>query len=162
MTKIGHQEFVGFEMMIAATENSPPEFPAWVEMEMWNWSRYCWDGAWPHPLPSTVCVSIEHRYRPQGLGVDPEPPRKIPINQERALVVESVYKKLPLAEQRVLQAEYPRRHEYDEYNYRFELIRNVRAKVAPRKIGITPFYYQLALERALNLVMRAFQEKGAA
>ncbi|TAL90923.1 MAG: hypothetical protein EPN62_00885 [Candidimonas sp.] len=146
--------------MTETAEAAPSEFPAWVEMEMWNWSRWCWDGPWPHPLPSTVCASMEHRYVPVHLGTDEPPARKTPINHERALVVESVYKKLPLAEQRVLQAEYPRRHEYDEYNYRFELIRNVRAKVAPRKIGITPFYYQLALERALNLVMRAFQAKG--
>lgn len=120
---------------------------------MWNWSRWCWLGAWPHPLPTQVCASAERHYQPPASDDDKPATR---VNTERALVVDGVYKSLPLVEQRILQSEYPRRYEFDEFDYRGNLLRNVRETAVPKRLGIKKLYYRLALNNALRLVMEAF------
>lgn len=109
--------------------------------ELRNWSRWCWTGAWPHPLP---------------YGLDPaqlreDEPTEAPPNADRALRVERIYQTLPLAEQRVLQAEYPRRHEY-AVDSRKQLMR-----LASTAIGISEAYYAMALERAMTAIAKEFR-----
>lgn len=129
-------------------------FPAWVEHELHNWARWQWDGELPHPLPHSGCASAERRYLPPGRGDDDaEPVRAAPICIERAERVHAIYRRLPLVEQRVMQAEYTRRHEYDEYDYRGEWLRNSRAMRAPKGLGITREVYRIVLDRIKRQVM---------
>ncbi|TAL89271.1 MAG: hypothetical protein EPN62_08710 [Candidimonas sp.] len=146
--------------MMTTNEGLAPESPSWVETEMWNWSRYCWDGAWPHPLPTMSCASIERNYRPPP-AIDSQEERrpKQIVNYPHALIVEGVYNSLPLVEQQIVQFEYPRRYEFDEFNYRGELIRNVRLRNGCRRLGIKQVYYQVALGNALSLIAKAFPQK---
>lgn len=73
--------------------------------------------------------------------------------------MEGVYNSLPLVEQQIVQFEYPRRYEFDEFNYRGELIRNVRLRNGCRRLGIKQVYYQVALGNALSLIAKAFPQK---
>lgn len=110
-------------------------------------------GAWPHPLPTQGCASAERHYRPPASDDDHVP---IKISVDRARLVDEVYQSLPLIEQQILQAEYPRRYEYDEFDYRGNLLRNVRTLAVPKRLGIPKLYYQVTLHNALRQVMEMF------
>ncbi|MBV6304922.1 hypothetical protein KVP10_08480 [Candidimonas humi] len=146
--------------MAALPENSAPGFEAWVYHRMWNWSAWCWDGAWPHPLPVISCGSAERRYRPPVSRDDEERLPKRAIHVEHALMVDRIYQELPRVEQRIVQFEYPRRYEFDEFNFRGELIRNVRLQKGCRMLGIKQVYYQVALGSVLAQVQQVFLDKG--
>ncbi|CUJ41644.1 hypothetical protein ACOTC8_30175 [Achromobacter xylosoxidans] len=108
--------------------------------EVWNWSRWCWMGDWPHPDPNLKCGSIERGYLREADEEEEDPePKPIPVNIDRAQRVNRIYETLPLIEQRVIQAEFTRRHEYGEANAR------ERRDMASAIIGIPPAYYQIAL-----------------
>ena len=108
--------------------------------ELCNWSCWCWTGAWPHPLP---------------FGVDPaqlreDEPTGTPPQADRARRVDAIYQALPLVEQRVIQAEYPRRHEYAAGS-RKDLMR-----IASAAIGIGEAYYALTVDRVKAQVGEEF------
>lgn len=129
-------------------------FPRWVEDELWNWSRWCWQGAWPHPNPNVKCASAERNYlapteeRDDG---EEEEPRPIPVNHDHARRVQAAYDGLVLVEQRVVQAEYPRRHEYAG------LSASERMTKACRLLDIGPIYYKIALGMMKERVRREFK-----
>lgn len=128
--------------------------PGWVQDEIWNWSRWCWLGDLPHPMPMTTCASGERAF-PSGIDRDDEeeapPPRPVPVNHDRARRVDGIYRSLPLAEQRVIQAEYPRRNEYGDKRM------HERHAEASRKIGIGVAYYRVALGSFKQAVWRGFR-----
>ena len=129
-------------------------FPRWVEDELWNWSRWCWLGAWPHPNPNVRCASAERNYLApleEGEEGEEDEPPPIPVNQDHARRVQAAYDSLLLVEQRVVQAEYPRRHEYSDRSA------GERMSAACRLIGITPVYYKIALGTMKEKVRREFK-----
>lgn len=88
-------------------------------------------------------------------GLDPsqlreDEPTGAPPNTDRAQKVDRLYQTLPLLEQRVLQAEYPRRHEYAAET-RKDLMR-----VASKAIGVSETYYAIALERSMVAIGKEF------
>lgn len=129
-------------------------FPRWVEDELWNWSRWCWLGDLPHPNPDVRCASAERNYvapsEENGADEDDEP-RPIPVHHDNARRVQAVYERLVLVEQRVVQAEYPRRHEYAG------LTASQRITQACDYLGISSIYYRIALGNMKEQVRRAFK-----
>jgi len=87
--------------------------PEWLHNELLNWSRWCWQGPYPHPLPPGHCYSIEHQYvghRLEGeTEGDPVPTRNPEPNAARAMLVDAVWKRMVGAPRFVLRAEYPQR-----------------------------------------------------
>lgn len=135
--------------------------------ELRNWSRWCWTGAMPGP-GGMNCASLERQYvtphyeaapgeRYQGPdGVEygepqPDAPRPLPVNHDRARAVDEIYQALPLIEQRIVQAEYTRRHEHAAET------RKARMEEASAKLGITSTYFALALGQAQVAVGRALR-----
>ncbi|SSW66620.1 hypothetical protein AVE30378_02159 [Achromobacter veterisilvae] len=129
-------------------------FPRWVEDELWNWSRWCWLGDWPHPNPNVRCASAERNYvaptEEDEVDEDDEP-RPTPVHHDNARRVQAVYERLVLVEQRVVQAEYPRRHEYAG------LTASQRITQACDYLGISSIYYRIALGNMKEQVRRAFK-----
>jgi hypothetical protein len=85
-------------------------FPEWLHYELLNWSRWCWQGAWPHPLPPSICGSAERDYTRFRADSSSDDARPIPPNASRALIVDGVWHGLPPAPRQVLRAEYPQYH----------------------------------------------------
>jgi hypothetical protein len=87
-------------------------YPGWLHHELMNWSRWCWLGAYPHPLPSNRCASIEREYIPVGNAEKRvEAERKpIPPNEINADLVQRVWRKMDDGPRLVLRAEYPQRN----------------------------------------------------
>jgi len=83
-------------------------------------------------------------------SVDDEP-RPIPVNQDHARRVQVAYEALVLVEQRVVQAEYPRRHEYGG------LTASERMIAACGRLDISPIYYKIALGTMKERVRREFK-----
>ena len=85
--------------------------PDRIHKELLNWSRWCWLGPWPHPLPPTSCASAERAYRAppecndEVAGTPPPPP--IQPNERNALRVQAVWDGLHDKPRLVLKAEYP-------------------------------------------------------
>jgi hypothetical protein len=125
--------------------------PRWVEDELWNWSRWCWLGEWPQPDPNVKCASAERAYRAPVDEEDDDEPRVIPVNYDNARKVQVLYEKLVLVEQRIVQAEYPRRHEYAG------LTASERITRACGKLDVSPIYYKIALGNMKEQVRRAFR-----
>jgi len=113
--------------------------------ELCNCSRWCWTGPMPG-LGPTDCASLERQYvtphyeptpgeryqDPDGVEYgepQPDAPRPLPVNQDRARAVDAIYKALPLIEQRIIQAEYTRRHEFEAET------RKARMEEASAKLG---------------------------
>lgn len=118
-----------------------------AHQELLNWSRWCWQGPLPHPLPATQCGSGENQYRtPPDWNPEDEPtPLRIRANEANARKVQSVYDGLSMDGRLVLKAEYPCRHE-----------RGSRQAAAGR-IGISLSAYEHALQDAVNKVEAAFE-----
>lgn len=70
---------------------------------------------------------------------------------DHARKVQKLYDSLAHVEQRVLQAEYPRRHEYAG------LTAGERITRACDRLDISPVYYKIALGHMKDQVRRAFQ-----
>lgn len=90
--------------------------PDAVHAELLNWSRWCWLGEWPHPLPATHCGSLESQYRaPPDWNPDDalEAPQQSYIrpNERHAKVVQGVFDAMPEPMRKVLKAEYPANRE---------------------------------------------------
>ena len=140
-------------------EQTAEGFEPWIHHQMWNWSNWCWDGPWPHPLPVMYCGSAERYYRPPRADDDENKTRVRKVNVENALIVNGIYESLPKVEQRIVQFEYCRRYEFDEFNFRGDLIRNVRLQKGCKILGIKQVYFQVALGNMLDLVRKTFSSR---
>lgn len=123
--------------------------PDKVHEELLNWSRWCWLGEWPHPLPATHCGSLESQYRaPQNVNFEENledlPPVRIRPNERHAKRVQNVYEALDGFGKLVLKSEYPCRAE-----------RGSRTQAAHR-IGLTLPQYENWLQIAINRVEGEF------
>lgn len=123
------------------------EIPDWLHSELLNWGRYCWIGAYPHPLPPGHCGSPEWQYervREEGEieSVDNKP---IPVNVTNAKIVQGVYEILPWLQAQVLRAEYPQRHSSAQQRLRAQVGRDG---------------YDAALNAALFHVMATLDGRG--
>lgn len=129
-----------------------PLIPQWVDAELWNWSRWCWSGEWPHPLPPATCASAEGRYiSPSDLGDEDQPPPRIRPVVERARIVQQVFdERLARLERFVLAAEYPRRNVSGRAEY--------GRTGAARRLRIGLAMYETSLGIAVRQVERAFEE----
>lgn len=114
-----------------------------IEAEFENWARWCSYGPWPHPLPADAAGSAEGRYIPESdLGERP-PPRPVPPNEQRAMVVQRVYvEELTPRERKVTVERY---------------IRRERPVVIARKLRLTPALVDEAILRAARRVAAAFR-----
>lgn len=85
--------------------------PDAVHEELLNWSRWCWLGEWPHPLPATQCGSLEAAYRapPDWNPDDPPQPPAIRPNERHARLVQGVWEHMDPRARLVIKAEYPGR-----------------------------------------------------
>ena len=126
--------------------------PDAVHEELLNWSRWCWLGAWPHPLPSTQCGSLESGYRapPDWNPDDPPLPPPIRPNQRHAEIVHTAWKEMDKRAARVLKAEYPGR-ESDG--------RNEGKAVAAIRMNMPVWLYDEMLMKGVRLVEAAFAAK---
>lgn len=125
--------------------------PRWVEDEIRNWMRSQWEGDWPGPRRMAQAMPDVCEFPPQPGHDDDDEPICIPVNHERAYKVHALYEALPLAERRIIQAEYTRRAEYGD------LPAHLRQDKACRVIGITLPYYKVALGSFKQQVWRAFK-----
>lgn len=126
--------------------------PPAVHAEFENWSRACWSGSWPHPLPFNRAMSAEGRFVPEAGDVfDPPEPRPPKPNFERAEVVQRVFNdRLSHRERLVVIAEYPQRIRSGR--------RDSGIERAARSLGLTARLYEDSLRRAARLVEIAFEE----
>lgn len=120
--------------------------------EACNWSRWCWLGQYPHPLPPTECGSAEGDYRapPSWMEETPDPP-KIKPHAKSAEKVQALWESWPIASpaRQVLKAEYPGR----DSSGRMEGGR----EVAARRLGMTLRDYEMALAWASRQIEEAFK-----
>lgn len=131
--------------------NNLRAYPSWVHDELMNWSRWCWRGAYPHPMPATSCGSIEKNYQRISEDGTVENARPIPPNAAHAQIVQTVWDALAKLPQQVLRAEYPQRYE----SGRFEHGR----RGAAQRLQISLDEYEAALSVASYKIMIAFEEK---
>lgn len=99
-------------------KNKQVQIPDHIHHELLNWSRWCWRGAYPHPIPPNHCGSPEWQYQrinEDGTteSVDEKP---IPVNEINAKIVQDVYDRLPWIQQQVLRYEYPQKHSISKRN----------------------------------------------
>ncbi len=122
--------------------------PDWLHHELLNWSRWCWLGPLPHPLPANRCGSAERDYTRHRIGeIEDAPPRILP-NERNAERVDVVWRSLPPRPRQVLRAEYP------QY---FESGRAEFGRVgAARRLGLRLVDYESALVVAIGRVADAF------
>jgi len=122
--------------------------PEWVEHEIQNWVRWCWSGAWPHPLPPTQCASAERYYRaPSDLGeVESSPP---PPHAAHAQIVQRAYDAMLPQEKFVMKAEYIQPWESGRIRYG-------RAGAA-RRLKVPLSTYETILRSACFRIERAFR-----
>ncbi len=128
-------------------------YPEWLHHELLNWSRWCWLGAYPHPLPPSHCYSIEHQFAgwrlPEGADVAPLP-EKLPAPIEaRARIVNDAWSALPDLPRMVLRAEYPQRRESGRLEY--------GQAGAARRLHIRLSEYEGALVMAIGRVWTALE-----
>ena len=124
--------------------------PNAVHQELINWSRWCWRGPWPHPLPPEHCGSLESQYRPppDWNPDDPPIPPRIRPNERNARIVQAVYDSLEMDARLVLKAEYPGWIESGRTDGR---------SVAAVRLGMSLWTYELLLQSAVNRVEVAFE-----
>lgn len=101
---------------------------------LWNWARGEWQGQLPHPLPPPHCASAERAYQAPAHCDESDSP--VPVNWEAHALIDGYYKKQTLANQRILQFEYTRRHEF------FDAKHHIRHEKAARIIGISAHDYR--------------------
>lgn len=124
-------------------------YPSWVHEELVNWSRWCWRGAYPHPLPHTSCGSIERNYQRISEDGSAENARPVSPNEAHARIVQAAWETMPRLPRQVLRAEYPQRHESGRAEHG-------RSGAAAR-LQITLEEYEAALSAAAYKVMMAFE-----
>ena len=88
-------------------------FPSWCHQELINWSRWCWEGETPVPIPQSTCASYEKHYRPTEWESDPDDRGRTYVNQEMARHVDIIWRSLPTTSRLIIRAAYPQRHLYE-------------------------------------------------
>ena len=129
--------------------------PDHIHEELMNWTRWCWLGEWPHPMPPNHCGSLESQYRaPPEWDMDlaEMPQSYIRPNERNARKVQAVYEVLPEPEKSVLKAEYPGRHTSG---------RSKGKSVAATRIGLSVAGYDESLQTAVAKVAKVFDEVRA-
>lgn len=125
--------------------------PDRIHQELMNWSRWCWLGQWPHPLPATQCGSAEGEYRaPPEWDVEIselERTSRIRPNERQARIVQGAWEKLDGFPRLTLKAEYPGN---DHQGYRRD-----RATA----LGLTVQQYENNLQIAINAVEAAIEAR---
>ena len=117
--------------------------------ELCNWSRYCWEASYPHPLPSTHCRSFEHHYiAPSDMSNDDKPEQKPYANAQRAMRVQNVFTVLPTTQRFVLIAEFPKSNTSGRVDHGMI--------GAARRLHISLAEYEYALSAAVEKVMEEF------
>lgn len=121
----------------------------WIDAELRNWARWCWSGAWPHPIPPDHAASLEGRYiAPIIEDADAVQPRPVPPNRRHAEIVHEVYMtRLTTRERWVLVWRY---------------VKPVEDQVARRRIRINKREWEVALMAAARCVGEAFREASIA
>lgn len=134
--------------------------PPAVHAEFENWSRACWSGSWPHPLPVDRAMSAEGRYTPEAGDVfDPPEPRPPKPNFERAEIVQMVFKeRLTHRERLVVIAEYTQRHASGRAMRPGDRSEHDGISRAARSRGLSVRLYTEALRCAGRQVEMAFEE----
>ena len=123
--------------------------PDIAHFELMNWSRFCWEGPYPHPLPPTHCYSFEHNYiAPSDMGNDDKPVSRIFANAHNAMRVQNVFIMLPTTQRLVIRAEYPKRHESGRAE--FGMVG------ASRRLHMKLSEYEYALSAVVSKVMEEF------
>jgi hypothetical protein len=126
-------------------------FPEWLHHELLNWSRWCWQGPWPHPLPPNQCGSVERNYIRTNEEGSADNARPIPPNESRARIVDGVWRSLPPLPRQVLRAEYPQ--------YRDSGRAEFGRCGAARRMGMRLREYENALGAAVGRVWDALESK---
>lgn len=126
-------------------------YPDWVHDELINWSRWCWLGPWPHPLPEVTCGSVEKHYTRFREENTTDEARPTPPNERHARIVAEVFEDLPHGPRLALLAEYPQRWKYAE-------CKNLKAKATRAGFG-SERSYVLCLTLAVERVRKAFEGK---
>lgn len=126
-------------------------YPSWLHEELLNWSRWCWLGKYPHPMPETTCASFEKNYQRISEEGTVEDVRPIPPNTTHALIVQQVWETLPHMPKQVLRAEYPQRRESGRIEH--------GRKGAARFLHISLNEYESALSIATYRILIAFEGK---
>jgi hypothetical protein len=113
-------------------------FPDWLHHELLNWSRWCWQGAWPHPLPPSHCASAEHEYTRLRGDISSDETRPIQANETRALIVDGVWRRLPPLPKQVMRAEYPQYHASGRSEFgRVGAARRMRMRLHDYEVALT-------------------------
>ena len=121
-----------------------------------NWSRWCWQGEYPHPLPSTKCGSAESDFHAKWhLEMAPDEPPRIRPDARYAMIVQALWESWPVASpaRQVLKAEYPGRDNSGR--------REGGREVAARRLHMTLRNYETALAWASGKVEEAFSREVA-
>lgn len=119
----------------------------WIDAELRNWARWCWSGAWPHPIPPDHAASAEGKYiAPSDLG-EPDEPRPPKPNHERAELVHRVFM------DRLTQTErWALIHRY---------VRRTEEPIALRRMKVSRDVFETTLVNAARKVGEAFRESHA-
>lgn len=132
------------------------DVPDFAHVELVNWSRASWMGAWPHPLPRTQCGSAEGDFSSEWhlLGEPDDEPKPIPPNRRNAETVQAVWLAMPIGSlpRLVLKAEYPGRDNSGR--------REGGRDLAARRMEISLAQYEEALRYAVSRVEAAFKGHG--
>ncbi|HBP27929.1 MAG TPA: hypothetical protein DD666_00755 [Advenella kashmirensis] len=115
------------------------ELPMTADDLLHNWARGEWAGDYPWPLPPNRCASAEGDYQAPSDLDQPDPPPP-PINWDLHRLVHAYYTNLARMHQRILQAEYTRRHEFGD------LSKNARQEKAGRILGMGVHKYRAILD----------------
>ena len=126
------------------------KFPDWVHWELLNWSRWSWEGSYPHPLPSQSCGSVEGEYQTPNYDSEQIEVKRVKANAQNAQLVDRVWRDLPEQQRMVLAVEYPRKHDYDWEQGRSGVARKLKMRLSE---------YEDAFFSAVEKVWREF-EKG--
>ena len=126
------------------------KYPDWVHWELLNWSRWSWEGSYPHPMPARACGSVEGEYTTPTYDSEQIEVKAIPAHTDRAIRVDKVWRALPELQRTVLATEYPRRHEFNWDHGRVGIARKLKVRLTD---------YEDALFSAVEKVWREF-EKG--
>lgn len=88
-------------------------YPSWLHAELINWARWCWMGDYPGPTPQTTCVSFEKHWRPTEWESDPDDRGRTFVDEDMALNIDLIWRKLPATPRLILRAAYPKRYLYE-------------------------------------------------
>ena len=120
----------------------------WIDAEFRNWARWCWSGAWPHPIPPDHAASLEGRYiAPIIEDADAVQPRAPAPNRQRAEIVHRVFM------DRLTQTE--------RWSLIHRYVRRTEDRIAWRRMRVSRDVFETTLVNAARKVGEAFRESHA-